>query len=206
MKNIFFYLAYWIIFQFIINILIKNPIRCQYISSSTNSFLLIIYYFFLQNYNQIDNILFFASYYLIDIIYYIVYHFTNLDLLSIKTNENKEKKKKERIVYSIHHILSLILLYLLHNNISDKTVKKYGNIFIVLFEISTLFMNLEFLLKKKLFFKFSFIICRCILLNFFLYKFFFEEKLNISYNHKYITNSILSFLSMYNMFYIITEN
>jgi len=58
-------------------------------------------------------------------------------------------------------------------------------------------------LKKKVFFKESFIIFRCIILNYFLYKFIFKEKfLEIKSIHKKIGDIFLTILSIGNLLYI----
>ena len=195
MNKFFFYIIFWIIIQIIINIKMRNPINSQCMASSLNSFILIVYYLFLPYLNKSDNILLFSSYYISDLVYYIIFYITDIDL---KYNS----KKKDRIVYSVHHLLTLILLYITYTHVSNEIILKYSNIFILLFEISTLFMNLEILLKKKFFFKLSFIICRIIFVNFFLYNLILKEKIDVKKVYKYTVNSILSFLSMYNIFYI----
>lgn len=200
--KIVIYLICWLIFHLFLNIKFRNMLKSQNIGSLLNSTILVIYFIFLKYLNKTDNILIFISFYMIDILYYIVYYITDLDIKECNfiLKRNIIKKKKDRILYSGHHFLSLILLYFFLNNINNEIIYKYGNIFIFLFEISTVFLNLELILEKKFYFKLVFFISRCLLLNYFLYQFILKKK-----ESNIICSIILIFLSIYSLYYIILE-
>lgn len=201
MNNLKYFLAFWLLFHSIINRKTKNPIKSQNIASLFNSSTIILYFFllqFIQFSNKTNNILFFLSYYLIDIFYYLWYFFTDADI-----EVEGEKKKDERKLYCCHHVIAITLLYLSYYHMSDPKFFYYSNIIISLFEISTIFLALEYFLNRKVFFKESFILFRCLILNYFLFKFMFRENFDSIFGReKYITNLFLSILSIGNLLYI----
>lgn len=177
---------FWLIIQMInINHIKKNKskdlVLAQNISSLINSIIMILYFLFIKKIDKKLNIIIFITYYLTDLLYYFTYFATNIDL-EIEKNLDDEKKKgliKNRYLFITHHIVALILLFSVYENINNKEIFKYTNIFIFLMELPTMFLCLMTIFKKIEFKKLEFIstvlfntlfiICRTFLFNIFLY-------------------------------------
>lgn len=223
MKEIKNYIIFWLFLQFIIIFItndfyhknFKNIKKAQSISSFTNSIILILFFLYHKKNNiQIyQNILLFSAYYITDIIYYIVFFITDIDLISNPNNDIDIQKKNNktkifRIVYLCHHIIALLLLYSAYYHIEYIIIYKYTNLFIILLEIPTIFLNLSNILDLLKFYKLKkisqfinlvlFIICRTILYNFFLYK-FIKKDYNIISKRKKINKRVLK-LSITNLY------
>lgn len=203
------YLLFWLIINIIINSKIKNILLAQSIVSLLNGCILVFDYF--VNIKDLENVIFFICYYLCDLLYYLIFYLTNIDLKYNKDN------KGNRILYTSHHIISIIILYLSFiNRTKDCKIYYYTSVFIVLFEISTIFLDINeifhFLEQNHMskyfdnLFNFSFIICRVILFNIIFFKLIMQKHLiSIKKSHLNISIMILLIMSLSNISYILNK-
>lgn len=215
-----YFFIMWLIIQIINIFLVKyNKLKdlklAQNIPGLINCLILIIYFFLIKKKDKKINIILFITYYLTDLLYYFVFFVTDIDLVEKNIDDNKKKQLlNERKLYILHHIISLTLLFSAYHNIDNDIIHRYTNIFIVLLEIPTIFLNLNYLLKysdnfdikntSNILFYLSFIICRTLLYNIFLiifiakyHKKFTKNKTIKNLNLMIINLLIISFGNIY---------